>query len=147
MSIQEIINNEIANDPLGRGYASMTVEEALASLLTEDRNVADTTQYTAREYYRRFGPDADMLAAIKAVDPVAHAMLTDFGGDGGLDFSSATTIATIQALESSEVITAEQSANCQALGVKTVSRVVELEASGCRLIHVIRAMRSAGYVE
>ena len=133
-----ILCPEIANDPLERGYAAMSDEELANSLNTADRSKPDTTKYTLREYLRRYGLDGveSMRAAVAAASPTAIEVLTDYGENGGLDFSHENTVHAIGDLQTAGALTAEQAANWIALGVNTVSRATELGLPAVTVGHV-----------
>lgn len=60
-----ILDNEITNDPLGRGYAAMTDQQLLTSLNTADRN-RNRTSVTGREIRDRVvNTEYDALSDVK----------------------------------------------------------------------------------
>lgn len=147
-----ILVAEIDGDPLGRGYAEMTDAQVVASLAVEDRTLADATLYTAREILRRYGL-AETVAIMSALDAAAGAnraiqlvvvMLEDFGGDGGLDFADAQTVAGIDALVATEVLTGDQGDELKALGQRTVIRATELGIDVPTVHQVTRARQMIG---
>ncbi|MEA3226023.1 MAG: hypothetical protein U9Q07_08740, partial [Planctomycetota bacterium] len=90
--------------------------------------------------FRRYGPDEAMVAAIQAASPTIGAMITDFGGDGGLDFSTDDVRDAIDALVSSvSALTVVHGANLKALGWRTISRAEELGLGDIYIGHVQKA--------
>lgn len=139
-----VLSAEISTDPLERGYAAMSDQQVADSLNTADREVADPTQYTVREYFRRYGLDEAMVAAIKAAAPTVGEIVTDFGGDGGLDFSTDLTRTAIDQLQVGAVLTETQAANLKALGRQAVSRATELGIVAVTDGHVGSARQAGG---
>ena len=121
MNIEPLIA-ELRNDPLSRGYAAMTVDEAVASLNAVDRDITRSTIIT-RLTLNRFGlvrANAIWLALQAANDQVAYSL-----ENGGLDVNDSDVQATLGALAAAEVMTADEEAELVALANATVSRADE----------------------
>jgi len=123
-----VLCDEISTDPLGCGYATMSNADVAQALNEPNREVPDSTRYTVREYLNRFGLEGvdEMRANVEAASRTAMEALTDYGGEGGLDFSHPKTREAIDGLQKAKAITADQADKWKSLGVKTVSRAVEL---------------------
>jgi hypothetical protein len=129
---------ELAADPLGRGYAGMTNQEAAANLTAtlppHARTVPDSTRRTFRDLCRIAGVDQAgniyaKLAAVADSNPgvaLAIAAAGDYAADGGLDFSDAATVAAIEGLLIAAALTEAEGNTLKALGQQTVSRAREL---------------------
>lgn len=133
----EVLVAELVDDPLGCGYAGMTNLAAAARLNVVDRSVADPARKTLRELLRVAGMveagviHGKLKAAAESNAGVALAVAAagDYGGDGGLDFSSPATVAGIDMLVTGGVLTSEEGDALKALGRRTVSRAEELGLS------------------
>lgn len=130
----EVLIAELTDDPLGRGYAGMTDQEAAQSLNGIDRIVADPSRKTFRELLRVQGMTVagviygKLKAAAVVDDGVALALAAagDYSPDGGLDFSDPAAVAGIDALEAQQALTDTEADALKALGEKRVSRAEEL---------------------
>lgn len=117
-------------------FAGMSDQDTADAINAETVDVADSTQYTYREYMRRYGSDTGMMASLKAVDPELYAVLLDFGGDGGLDFSSAGMRAGLGTMFAGGALLQDQHDNWMALGVKTISWTQAVGLSSIQSKHV-----------
>lgn len=130
---------ELANDPLGRGYASMSDEEVAVSLMAVDRlrarlvsrgdlrqrfdNLADGNGVPVWELIEAHREDASSLG----IACRAALRLRDAPGDyPPIDVSAPMFAAQLAALVAGGVLTQEQAEGITALGVEMVSRAEEL---------------------
>lgn len=142
-----ILTAELADDPLGIGYSSMTDAEAAERLNVADRQVVKSCRSTWRDLMARLGPES--AAAIKAkIEAAAETdaglalaldMLGHYGEGGGLDFGHEHTRNTIDALAADGVLTAEEADAVRAMAERTVSRAEELGLPLVRPGHVQKA--------
>ena len=143
---------EISKDPAGRGYATLTTDEAVhARLIEEDiaipytrfislracANVLDDDEYTA---FKTFLGTVEAMGARQA-DMVAMLKLPcgDDGATGGLDFGCDAVRTLIDAFGAAGNATA--AAKLKGLAERIVSRNTQLGKSW-RLLDVIRARRA-----
>ena len=128
----DILRSELADDPLSRGYSSMTDDQVASSLNAKDRNIVQPTLVTAKELMAMVDPTtaASILqkleaeAANNAVVKWIMSFIT--GGGDGIDLGHANTRAQIDALVAAGVLTATEGASLKALAQRTVSRAEEL---------------------
>lgn len=133
-----ILSAELADDPLGRGYAAMTDQEVVDSLHAEDRTQVVIVFATWRTLLAAAGPTvtatikAKIGAAAESNPAIALAsdMLATYSDGGGLDMGHAYTRGVIDSLVTAEVLTADEAAVLKAVAERTVSRAVELGLSG-----------------
>lgn len=138
------LTDELAKDPLGRGYAGMTAVETLASLTALDRQTRAPIK--ANDLYklllrrgslaraRLLAQDANLsfdlrVACLTAADALAAGAFSDFDLDdpaAAAEFN--TYLGALQA--AGAVPTDEQAAEILALADKTVSREEELGGFG-----------------
>jgi len=138
-----ILKNEITNDPLGRGYASMSDAQVAASLNTVDRTVPDSTRYTMRRVMEVM---TDAGAAITKLDQVTDPLVVEamralrsYTEGGGLDFSHPKTIGMIDQLTSQGVLTSQEASELKSIGTKPASRAEELGLERVEVGHVTSA--------
>jgi hypothetical protein len=130
----EVLVAELTDDPLERGYAGMTNQAVAGSFNAVNRTAADPTRKTFRDLLRGIGManagiiHGKLKVAAEANDGVALAIAAagDYGSDGGLDFSDATTVAGIDMLVAGDVLDADEGDALKALGRRTLSRAEEL---------------------
>jgi len=128
----DVLRNEILNDPLARGYSSMTDEQVASSLNTKDRTIVEPTLVTAKELMARMDPAvaASILQKLEdasATNSVIKWILSFLtGGSDGIDIGHANTRAQIDALVVDGVITSSEASSLKALAERAVSRAEEL---------------------
>ena len=141
---------ELATDPLGRGYSSMTDEEVSADIHTEYRSeltpipMSKVVRWCARH---------DALATLEtaaasdipALRSVARAALVMISSPHIAEFNvhDSELAAMFDALVSSGVFTADERADLVALGTKNTSRAAELGLGRVKVGYVGKA-RSQG---
>jgi len=151
-AIQNLITDEVENDPGGVGYkeaggAWKSVDAIWALGTAENQTEPDHERKTARAILAAYGPDVtqDILDAFTAAAAshsglaVALGAIQDYGENGGLDFADQQTVDAIDSLEASGVLTAGQAAKGKALGVKATSRFAIRGIPTNRKHHVRRA--------
>lgn len=124
------LRDELMADPLGRGYGSMSPDQAAASLMTENRTVIEATQVGALGIMRELGPAAgaavlDALEAASASDSRLRWVMRELS-TVGIDLGHPVTRATIQELAAAGVLTPSQLDALLSVAVRTVSRAEEL---------------------
>lgn len=128
----DVLRSEIANDPLGRGYASMTDEQVAASLNNLDRPVTRPTPVTAKSLMALLDPATaatilDKLEAAASSNSAVKWILSFIQGDAeGVDLGHPNTRAQIDALAVAGVLTADEASLLKSLADSLVSRAEEL---------------------
>ena len=128
----DILRSEIANDPLGRGYASMTDEQVAASLNNLDRPVTRPTPVTAKSLMALLDPATaatilDKLEGAAASNSAVKWILSFIQGNAeGVDLGHQNTRAQIDALAVAGVLTADEASLLKSLADSLVSRAEEL---------------------
>lgn len=143
---------ELADDPLRRGYASMTDREALASLTRADRETyRDVTFAELKGALIEYGiilkirpyAGATEHPAWPAIGTVLEVM--DQAGVNVLPYSETGTRARVDAIKdgllAAGIIDQADHDVLSALGVRTVSRAEELGLGRIRELDVARARR------
>ena len=126
------LTEELANDPLGIGYESMTDGELEASLNAKTRSRIVSRFITARTILAECADGATILdkleAAASVSSPVKWAMrfLTQ---EGGLDVGHPNTLAMIGQLVAGGVLTQAEGDSLKVLPVQVCSRAEELGVS------------------
>jgi len=141
------LTDELRDDPLSLGYASMTDAEAAESLGAPGRQVVVPTRCTWRDLMAALGLQqaADVKTRLEAAaetdEGLALALhaLGHYGEGGGLDFGHPQTRDTIDALAADNVLTSDEAAAVKALAERTVSRAEELGLARVRPGHVQKA--------
>jgi len=147
-----VLINELRNDPLGRGYASMTDDEVAASLNEKNRRVP-TQRFISMRAIAAVLDDieyAKVKAAIQTLaqqSPRVADMLAflnmpcdDSGTTGGLDFGNESVRMTIQSLPAVDsTITQATVDKLLAIGEKEVSRAEELGLGEVNKYHIASA--------
>jgi len=122
---------EINNDPLIRGYASMTDQQIADSLTqTIDRTIVESKTLGALGIMREVGPTAgaailDKLEAAAATDSRLKWFMKELTTNG-VDIGNPVTRATIDSLVSAGVITAAEGVSLKEIPEKAGSRAEEL---------------------
>lgn len=130
-----VLRTEIASDPLGIGYASLSDEEVAAALALKNRVQtysrfcslrAVATVLTAEEY----GVFKLDIAAVSAMSPMAADMVrflempcSDDGATGGLDIGDPSVRAFIDMLPT---LSADAKAKIKSLAERLISRAEEI---------------------
>ena len=138
------LRDELTNDPLGRGYAGMTDEQAAASLNTANRDqkvvldAADLNAWAAgggRWRKLEAAKDGDAPVGISdAVRSVAIAAWRMLDRDNAsLDLNDAEHEGLIDALVAGNVLTSDDKAALVARATKSISRAQELRDGGARM--------------
>jgi len=148
----ETLISELQNDPLNRGYASMTNEEVAASLNEINRRVPTQRFISMRaiaavldnEQYARVKAAIQTLASqsVRVADMLTflHMPCDDSGTTGGLDFGNESVRMMIQSLPVVDnTIAQETISKLLALGEKVVSRAEELGLGEVNQYHVASA--------
>jgi len=148
----ETLISELQNDPLNRGYASMTNEEVAASLNEINRRVPTQRFISMRaiaavldnEQYARVKAAIQTLASqsVRVADMLTFLNMPcdDSGTTGGLDFGNESVRMMIQSLPVVDnTIAQETISKLLALGEKVVSRAEELGLGEVNQYHVASA--------
>lgn len=128
----DVLRSELANDPLGRGYASMTDEQVAASLNNQDRLITEPTMVTAKSLMALLDPATaaailDKLEAAAASNSAVKWILSFIKGDAeGVDLGHPNTRAQVDALAAAGVLTADEASLLKSLADSLVSRAEEL---------------------
>ena len=125
-----ILENEISNDPLSRGYASMTDQEVADDLNTAYRTKPDHSHKFLRDVAAATTDFDTLLPKLEAVTTpsVVEALVAmrTYAESGGLDFAHAKTIAMLNQLATSGVITTAERDELLSLGKQPATRAEEL---------------------
>jgi len=119
----QVLIAELRDDPLGRGYAGMSDDEAGASLSAADRDITVSHTIT-RLTLNCFGlirANAMWAGLVAANGQVAYSL-----ENGGLNVNDADVQATLAALVAADVLTQAEAAALIALANRTVCRAEEL---------------------
>ena len=148
----ETLISELQNDPLNRGYASMTNEEVAASLNEINRRVPTQRFISMRaiaavldnEQYARVKAAIQTLASqsVRVADMLTFLNMPcdDSGTTGGLDFGNESVRMMIQSLPVVDnTIAQETISKLLALGEKVVSRAEELGLGEVNKYHIASA--------
>lgn len=142
---------ELTDDPVGRGYAAMTAEQAAASLNAADRSVqgpvpiGDVLRWSAgvdgiymlREASERGTPKKRQMADA-ALQLVNHPHVVE------LDVTDPELAAMLDGLVALSVFTSEQVDALKARGVRTISRAEQLGIAPVKPGHVEKARAQIG---
>jgi len=131
-----VLASELRSDPLGRGYATMTVDEAVASLNASNRTEIYSRRVDERDVVREWPAGAASsdsflrkVEAIAAAEPntyLARVINWLRPSEGGINAGDARTRASLDTLVGVGGITAEEVAMMKALAERIVSRAAEL---------------------
>ena len=138
------LSDELANDPLVRGYAGMTDVQATDDLNTEYRDVnypilLDAVNYAIRENGRwtDFSERAELQTVVGTYDNQSMKEFMDmFSGFTSLpevDMQAAYMDGLIDAMVAEGSMGGAVATALKAFGVRTVSRAVELELGVLRV--------------
>ena len=138
------LSDELANDPLVRGYAGMTDVQATDDLNTEYRDVnypilLDAVNYAIRENGRwtDFSERAELQTVVGTYDNQSMKefmdMFTGFTSLPEIDMQGAYMDALIDAMVAEGSMGGAVATALKAFGVRTVSRAVELELGVLRV--------------
>jgi len=119
----QVLIAELRDDPLGRGYAGMSEDEAGASLSAADRDITVSHPIT-RLTLNCFGlirANAIWARLVAANGQVAYSL-----ENGGLNVNDADVQATLAVLVAADVLTQAEAAALIALANRTVCRAEEL---------------------
>jgi len=141
--------SELADDPLGRGYASMTDAAAASSLNLADIAVPCRRLVTVRTLLAELGSSetAAIVQALEAADDpdggiaLAISMLKEYSQGGGLDIGHPNTRTSLDGLVAAEVLTQDQAAALKALAERQLSRAEQLGLPAVDQAHVTSARR------
>ncbi len=128
----DILRSELANDPLGRGYATMSDEQVAASLNNPDRLIVQSTMVTAKGLMALLDPATaaailDKLEAAASSNSTVKWILSFMQGSAeGVDLGHPNTRAQIDALAAAGVLSADEASLLKALADNLVSRAEEL---------------------
>ncbi|QNN24351.1 hypothetical protein HED60_19425 [Planctomycetales bacterium ZRK34] len=128
-----ILRDELTNDPLEVGYASMTDAEAATALNLPDRTRVISRRITSLTILSELGADAaEMLERVataaqtnKAV-AIALQALQSYSDGGGIDIGNDVTRSTIDTLLAAEVLSDDEANALKAMATETISRATEL---------------------
>lgn len=143
------LRDELRDDPLERGYSTMTDAEVADSMMTEDRPYTFSRRVTWRDGLADLGPTQCSQLKTKLEDAASPgsvlslslSMLGEYGEGGGLDLGHGNTRTIIDSLVTDEVITNEEGVALKALAEGTRSRATELKLGKVRTGDVTRARR------
>ena len=149
-----IVSDELANDPLARGYAGMTDVEATDDLNTEYRDVnypilLDAVNYAIRENgkWTEYSESAALQTVAGTYDNQSmHEFMDMFTGFTSLpevDMQAAYMDGLIDAMVAEGSMGGAVATALKAFGVRTVSRAVELELGVLRVGDIEEARRIA----
>lgn len=124
MERMEIIKSELTNDPLGRGYASMTDKQAAIDMNTNMRSVQRDTPTPAE--------------LVDAIDPTEYPTIP---ANQRELFNLAITTGSLSLAQKSAATTTNTKAALAALATSEISRSVELVGSFIKTGHVEEARR------
>ena len=138
------LSDELANDPLVRGYAGMTDVQATDDLNTEYRDVnypilLDAVNYAIRENGRwtDFSERSELQTVVGTYDNQSMKefmdMFTGFTSLPEVDMQGAYMDALIDAMVAEGSMGGAVATALKAFGVRTVSRAVELELGVLRV--------------
>ena len=130
----DVLRNEVLNDPLARGYATMTPQQVAASLNTKNRQVVRSTMANARTVMAKLGPDAgaavlDKLQAAASQSSSVKWAMSFVTSPEGIDLGNPATRAQLDALAAAGVITQQEATSLKSIAEYTVSRAEELGLS------------------
>ena len=131
----QALHDELVNDPLARGYAGMTDEQAAADLNTVYRT-RNRSSMSGDEVYNATDP-----TEFSGLADVPKQLWMAFCGRTGIDpFATANVETAIQIFgNTSQTVT-----NLQALRVEDVSRAVELGLGEVKVGHIEQARAQYG---
>ena len=149
-----IVSDELANDPLARGYAGMTDVEATDDLNTEYRDVnypilLDAVNYAIRENgkWTEYSESAALQTVAGTYDNQSMKefmdMFTGFTSLPEVDMQAAYMDGLIDAMVAEGSMGGAVATALKAFGVRTVSRAVELELGVLRVGDIEEARRIA----
>jgi hypothetical protein len=137
------LQTEIATDPLALGYAGMTAQELLASLMAPTRTRTVSRMVSARAILSDCAGGAVILDKLEAVavnvSEVKWAMFF-LKQPEGVDAGSPATLSMIDQLEQGLVLTEAEAEALRALSTQPCSRLEELGLPTPILADVIEAM-------
>lgn len=122
------ITEELANDPLGLGYATMTNGEIEAAMNAKTRTRIISRFVTARTILAECADGPTILDKLEVAGTQISAVKWAFKfllTDGGLDVGHASTLAMIEQLRGT-VLTADEASQLAALPVQMCSRAEEI---------------------
>lgn len=126
-----LLREELDTDPLGRGYSSLSDQDAAASLNAPNRAAIRETFVSHRTLLARLDPAVaagilDALEAAAASIPTVKWVMFSIKGETGIDLGHDNTRAQVDALVAGSVLSTEEGAALKALAERTVSRAAEL---------------------
>ena len=152
MSFYDSLITELTTDPLSRGYAQMSDEQVVASLVEANRHVPTQRFVSMRAIanvlddieYAKVKAAIQMLAqqSPRVADMLAFLNMPcdDSGTTGGLDFGNESVRMMIQSLPAVDsTITQATLDKLLALGEKVVSRAEELGLGEVNKYHIASA--------
>jgi len=154
MNQSQVLQQELTEDPLERGYSEMSDAEAAASLNTADRTIVRPRRVDSRTVLNEFMPSASAADALLAkLETVAQAnslvarvldwMQVPEQQGGGLDVGNARVRAIAPGLVDQSGIMQAEIDGLLALAEETVSRAAELGIRAVKPGHVQEARREA----
>jgi len=129
----DILKSEIADDPLTKGYSSMTDQAITDSLNTVDITIKEVISSSemlawsgggARYMKLKNGADSGADDTIKSICWAALEMIKRDGTT--FDFNLSDRVAMLDALVTASVLSAEDKTALEALANKTISRGTQL---------------------
>jgi len=136
MDEYQVLSNELATDPLGRGYTTMThaqIVDSLNGLTRPDRvPIRDLLGYAVRaSIYSRLEDDAsNVTSSSRGVSRKVMALLKHSAEFPYLNLADPDVIASLNALETNGVITPTEKAAVLAMANNRRSRAQELGIGG-----------------
>lgn len=140
------LRDELVNDPLSRGYASMSDAEIAASLNVKDRAAqrpipsAELLAWAAADgRYDKINDAANNHAspAVRSLASAGRLMIQRDGTE--LNLAIADRAAMVAALVGADVLSADDKTSLEALAIQQTSRAAELGIGVVRAGHVKRA--------
>lgn len=146
-----VLRDELAADPLGRGYSGMSDADAAAGLNTADVTATYERFVTVRTLMGELGPAAaseivDALEAGAAASPPlarALAMLKEYSQGGGIDLGHPEARSFLDSLVP-DVLTADQAQALKSVAERQISRAEQLGLSRVQPRHVAKARSQLG---
>ena len=136
MDEYQVLSNELATDPLGRGYAAMSDAQVASSLNAVNRPdrvpIRDLLGYAVRaSIYSRLEDDAsNVTSSSRGVSRKVMALLKHSAEFPYLNLADPDVIASLNALETNGVITPTEKAAVLAMANNRRSRAQELGIGG-----------------
>lgn len=123
------IAEELANDPLGLGYATMTNGEIEAAMNAKTRSRIISRFVTARTILAECADGATILDKLEAAGTQVSAVkwaMRFLQQEGGIDVGHPATLAMVDQLVAAGVLTQVEGDSLKALAVQMCSRAEEI---------------------